>query len=249
MPDSDKPAPLRYSGMHEGNIDIMFWKVIKYMMEKKTDDAISLGGEYVKLFPPLLVKYLNKPEVSAYLVDVSPQILAYLMFKFFILLKCYGCIVNVLKGIKDKFSVVIAIVRLMDENEEAIVNVIKSILKDNDLKVVGIDIIKHMDKEKGEIFLDEIISIAKKDVGMAQYAALEVLTSYVDDDRVEDLFISYIDDWDKKVRQISAIALMNGKKKEEIIDRVKSAMRFERDKYVLFLYKRLLNKFGGSHDA
>ena len=247
--DEEKPNISKYSGMHEENIDIIFWKIAEMMVNGEIDKVKSYT-EYATLLPPILAKYINYPTTTAYLLDVSPPTLCHHIFKFFLIAKCNACFIRAINQIKRKFPVVLGIVRLINEERGKIEGVIKDMLNDMETRLIALEVVKNLDKETGKLFLNEIMNIARNDIGEAQYMALEILTSYIDMEEVEELFINYLDDWDPKVKAISAVALLNGKNKEKIVERVKSAMALERDKYVQFLYKRLLNKFGGeSNDA
>ncbi len=75
-------------------------------------------------------------------------------------------------------------------------------------------LLKNMSKECQSLFLDQLLEIARKEIGKPQYLALEILEYFVDLEDVKKLFIEFLDDWDKEVKKRAILALSSIKEEE-----------------------------------
>ena len=225
-------------GLSEKDPTKLFWRVIKLLREGNIKEAIELSKDDIYIFPHLAIKYL-KPGGGIPLEPITQPTLAYLILKLFIENNCAECVKQIVREMPDKISIAVGLIRLMNETKKA-VEIIKSLLKDKDVAIEMLDVLSAMPNENLEPLLDEIMYIAKNEIDLKQHKALEILTEFVDNREVRKIFASFIDDWDPEVRRISIRALMHVEPDEELIERVKSALRDEDEKELKAMLKRII---------
>ncbi len=233
-------------GLSEKDPTKLFWKVVKLLREGNTKEAVELSKDNIYLFPHLAIKYL-KPGGGIPLEPITQPTLAYLMLKLFTEVNCIDCIKQLIREMPDKISLAVGLIRLMKETKKA-VEIIKALLKDRGVTTEMLDVLSTMPDENLEPLLDEIMYIAKNEIDLKQHKALEILTEFVDSKEVRKIFASFIDDWDPEVRRISIRALMRVEPDEELLERVKSALRDEDEKELKAMLRRIIRgKHGRSN--
>jgi len=221
----DKLSPFSERNVHEENVHTAFWRAVEAWRE---------GKEYrgdVSLFPHVAAKYI-KGEATP-LLDISPMELAYILLN-----ALWGReeALYLLREVGPTPPMLFALARVIRERggEE----LLREMLKREDTRLLGLKALLHIDRERVEPLLEDVVAIARKEVGQQQHLALEVLKDFVERPEVKELFMSFLDDWDKEVRKISAMALQ-GVVDEDVRRKAQEALELEQDPYIAFLMRRL----------
>lgn len=115
-------------------------------------------------------------------------------------------------------------------------------LEDPSLRPLVLMSLLHANKDMLEKYYDKILHLAKTEIDLTQHLALRLLSYFIEREEAKKVFIDYLDDWDKKVVDISAHALLHAPQDEEIAKRAEQALLMERDKEVAALFKKLIEK-------
>ncbi len=227
----DKLSPFSERNVHEENIPRTFWEAVERLKEGKGYD-----GD-ISAFPHLGAKYVRGEGVP--LINITPTQLAELLLELFwgreelkVFLKEAGPVPPLL----------VALAHVVERRKA--VPFLKEMLSDENLRPLALELLSHLPREMREELLEEVVAIARKEVGLVQHKALQLLADFVEREEVKDLFLSFLDDWDKEVRKISAVALYKVRDKK-VAERAREALELEKDPYVAFLMKRLLQESDG----
>jgi len=221
----------------ERNISDIFWKCIKLMVEKRENEAIELVKNNGDVIGGIAAEYASAPK-RTYLVDMSANRLAYLSLKLFFKAGMKDAFRNFLIRGHGAPPLVAGMDRLIKEQPEA-VDWLKEVMEENTESVLAI-LSKINNTEVEEKFKRELIEIAREEIDDVQYMALEALKNIAKkDEEVQKVFIALIDDWDEKVRLLSAEA-MQGVNSEILAEQAKKALKEETNKYIAHLLQKII---------
>ena len=224
----DKFGPFQDKNVHEDNIPLAFWRAVQ-----KLKEGGSVEGD-ISLFPHVAAKYVRGE--AAPMMDLTPTELAYLLLRLFWdkpELKTF------LKETGPTPPLLYALSHVLEEKQDY--SVLREWMRDESLREVALRLLPLLKEEVIHTIKEELMRIAQREVGKAQHQALLALKNLVEEDDVKDLFISFLDDWDKEVRKISAMALARVKD-DRVAEKAKEALEMEDDPYIAFLMKRLIKK-------
>jgi len=224
-------------GMHEVNVNRIYWNAMNKMKEGNIEEAASLLKEHAHLIPRILSTYVLDENMKP-LVNISKVNLCYYTLLIFSKLECNECIVETVKLLEDSIYLSLAFERLIKENEEIANSIINKLMENN--QEIAIYVISNISEELRERFLEHIIRIAKYEFGKTQYTALQALYPFINREEVLKLFIFFASDWDKQTRRISLNALLMVKDKEEIKKLAKRLAKEENDEVNLGIIKLIL---------
>ena len=221
----------------ERNISDIFWKCIKLMIENKEEEAERVAKNTGGMLGSVAADYASAPK-RAYLVDMSANRLAYLSLKLFFKAGMKDAFENFLRTGNRSASIIAGMDRAIKEHPDA-VEWLREIMKENSEAVLAV-LSKINDEGVEEKFKKELIEIAKEEIDDVQYMALEALKNIEKkDEEVQKVFIALIDDWDEKVRMLSAEALQNVKN-EFLGNQAKKALKEESNKYIVNLLQKII---------
>lgn len=221
----------------EMNISDIFWKCIKLMIENKEEEAERIAKNAGGVLGSIAAEYASAAK-STYLVDMSANRLAYLSLKLFFKAGMKDAFGNFLRTGNGSASVVAGMDRAIKEHPDA-VEWLREGMKENTGAVLAV-LSKINDEGIEEKFKKELIEIANEEIDDIQYMALEALKNIAKkDEEVQKVFIALIDDWDEKVRMLSAEAMQNVKN-EFLGKQAKKALKEESNKYIVNLLQKII---------
>lgn len=221
----------------ERNISDIFWRCMRLMVENKEKEACEIAKNAGPIVGSVAAEYANAPK-RTYLVEMSANRLAYLSAKLFFsagMKDAFGSFVKVGDG---SASVVAGMDRLVRERPDAL-EWLREMMEGNKEAVLAL-LSKINNEEVEEKFREELIEMAREEIDDIQYMALEALKNIAKKDgEAQKVFIALIDDWDEKVRMISAEAMQNVKN-ELLVEQAKKALKEETNKYIAHLLQRII---------
>ncbi|MEM2948057.1 MAG: HEAT repeat domain-containing protein [Candidatus Anstonellales archaeon] len=221
----------------ERNISDIFWKCIKLMVEKKEKEACEIARNVGGMMGNLAAEYANAPK-RVYIVNMSANRLAYLSAKLFFMAGMKDAFANFLKIGNGSPSIVAGVDRLIKEYHEG-VEWLREVMKEDRVSVISL-LSKINNEEVEKEFKPELIETAREEIDDVQYMALEALKNLAKkDEDVQKVFIALIDDWDEKVRMLSAEAMQNVKN-ELLGEQAKKALKEETNKYIAHLLQKII---------
>jgi len=221
----------------ERNISDIFWKCIKLMVEGKESEAIEVARSTGAILGNVAVEYASAPK-RTYLVGMSANRLAYLSAKLFFTASMKDAFSNFVRRGNGFSSIVAGMDRLIKERPE-VVEWLREEMEEDPNPVLAI-LSKINNEEVEEKFKMELMEIAKEEIDDMQYMALEALRNIAKkDEEVQKVFIALIDDWDERVRLLSAEA-MQGVKNRLLAEQAKKALKEETNKYIIYLLQKII---------
>ncbi len=234
MKDGEKLMYFK-DGMLDENPSYVFEKAIELYMEGEKDKGIKLMEKIKDNLDFLVERNLKKSD--KFQSKISKRTLINTLVKMILEMKCEECFINLVKRIYKGLEISLAVSRNIEN--ELLIKWIKEMLK-SEMNTEALYILKDMETEKQKIFLEELQTIAKEEVELPQYLALEILSSFSDIEDIKNMFISFISDWDKEVRRISIMALSKYAKEERVKEALEEALEDERDESLKFTLRTLL---------
>jgi len=221
----------------ERNISDIFWKCIKLMVENRENEAIEVAKNAGNILGNVAAEYANAPK-RTYLVDMSANRLAYLSLKLFFTAGMKDAFGNFVRSGNGSPPFVAGMDRLIKERPE-VAEWLKEAMEENAEPVLAV-LSKINNEEVEEKFKRELIETAREEIDDVQYMALEALKNIAKkDEEVQKVFIALIDDWDEKVRALSAEAMQNVKN-EFLAEQAKKALKEETNKYIANLLQKII---------
>ncbi|MGC8899165.1 MAG: HEAT repeat domain-containing protein [Candidatus Micrarchaeia archaeon] len=221
----------------ERNISDIFWKCMELMVENREKEAIEIAKNAGAMMGSVAAEYANAPK-RTYLVDMSSNRLAYLSAKLFFTANMKDAFDNFVKVGNGSASVVTGMDRLIKEQPK-VVEWLRELMEENAEAVLAV-LSKINNEQVEEKFREELIETAREEIDDVQYMALEALKNIAKkDEEVQKVFIALIDDWDEKVRMLSAEAMQNVKN-ELLAEQAKKALKEEKNKYIAHLLQRIV---------
>lgn len=234
----EKPNLYFKEGMLDENPSLAFWKAMEKAKENNLDSALVYAGKIRENIPYLTSKYLNQ-DIASFNIPLSKTMLADFSIKLIKLLGYQEGIGDLVLRAHKNIEISIALSKNWDDTLK---NWIRKILSNDDYKIPMLEIIKKMEKKNQEEFLENLVEIAKNEVDQAQYISLEILNEFSDKKEVLELFLKFVDDWDKevKIRAIEAVSKFNFK--PEVRKALERAYDDERDESIKHLIMHALKE-------
>ena len=227
-------------GMLDENPSYIFEKAIELYNEGKKEESLKLMEKIKDNLDFLVERNLEKS--NQFHSKMSKRSLINTLVKIIIDMECEECFFSLAKRIYKGLEISLAVSRNL--NNKKMMEWIKDMLK-SEFTIEALHILKDIETEKQEAFLEEIMRIAKEEVETPQYLALEILSSFTDREEIKNLFINFVSDWDKEVRRISIMALSKYGKEEKVREALEEALEDERDESLKFSIKTIL---GGNNE-
>jgi len=225
--------------LHDVNVNKLYWNSIEKLTLKEDQKALEIINDYISITPRIVENYIKNRELKP-LLNISKATMCYYTLILYIKANCIECLKNLVRFLHGSVELSLGFERLLREekNNEQVSNFIKKLIKEGQLEILML--LSNLSDELKMPFLEEIKNVAKNEIGEAQYIALNILSTFIEDKEVLSIYKQMANDWDIKVRRISLNVLAKLKDREDIKALAKKLLRDETDETNIQILKSII---------